>query len=426
MTVSSGRARFLRVLFRGDGMLLQSALVFIGSMVLNVGGFAFHALASRMLGVVTYGTLYTLISLVTVMLLPGALLAPVVSRFAAEFATLHDSDHLRSLVSDLARFSAVAVALYAVVALLFAIPASAYLGVPAWSILTAGLIAAAGFVSGILRAVSRGVQDFGAYALSATAEGVVKVVALLALGALGLRLLSGILGFFVGILAGLAVIAWQVTYRYRGAVTQRIRYDWARIASSSAGSAAMIFAITCIGSVDIIVVKHVFSPHDAGLYSAAALGGKVAFYLVAFIPMVMLPRVTQRHVRGESTRAAFSESLGLLAVLAAGALVAFGFFGQALLNALVGGAFEAATPLLLPYAAAMMLLAITNLLASYGLATHRLNFAIPLAAGTLVTLVNISLMHPSIYAVAWELLAGNALMCAVVAVALIWRHGPVL
>lgn len=421
--VSFARTRFFGLFRRGDGMLFQSALVFSGSMALNLSSFAFHAFASRMLGVAAYGTLYTLISLVTLVLLPGALLAPVVSRFAAEFATLYDVDHLRGLALDIARFSAVAVVLYTLAGLALATPAAAYLNVPKWCLPAVGVIAACSLFSAMLRALSQGVQDFRGYALSTTAEGVVKIVALLALGALGFHLLGGVLGLFAGVLCGLAAIAWQVVRQFNSAVTQRIRYDWRRIALSGAGAAAMIFATTCIGTVDVIVVKHFFNPHDAGLYAAAALGGKVMLYFVAFIPMVMLPRVTERHVRGERTRAALSESLGLLIVLAVCGLIAFAFFGRTLLHALVGGAFEAASTLLLPYAAAMMFLAITNLLASYGVATHRLNFAPPLVAGTLITLVAISLVHSSPFMVACELLVGNALTCAFVVAALGLRHG---
>jgi hypothetical protein len=84
----------------------------------------------------------------------------------------------------------------------------------------------------------------------------------------------------------------------------------------------------------------------------------------------------------------------------------------------VGHAFDAASPLLMPYASAMMLLAVTNLLTCYGVATHRLSFAIPLVAGTLGTLAMIGVVHPSLYAVVCELLLGNALICVLVAVAL--------
>jgi O-antigen/teichoic acid export membrane protein len=399
-------------------MLRQSALAFAGSMALSIGGFIFHATASRELGVGAYGTLYALLSLVTLVLLPGALMTPVISRFAAEFMALHDERHLRGLTLDLARLCALAFCVYVIGALLFAWPASAYLRVPVWGLPVVGVVAACAFASAVLRAIAQGTQSFGSYAFSATAEGAMKVVALVVFVLLGWGLLGGALGFFIGIACGLVAIAWWLVRRYANASTERVRYDWRRIAISGAGAGAMIVATTCIGSVDVVLVKHFFPAGDAGLYAAAALGGKVLLYFVGFIPLVMLPRITDSHVRGRRTGGALAESFILLLALAAGALAVVWLFSRLLLHALVGGGFDGALPLLVPYASAMLLLAVTNLLASYGVATHRLAFAPPLLAGTFGTLAAIGIAHPSVRAVAYTLLIGNAVTCALVSAAL--------
>lgn len=384
-------------------------------MALNLGAFAFHAVASRLLGVAHYGTLYALISLITVLLLPSALLAPVVSRFAAEHTVLRDARHLRGVIGDLLCLCAIVAVAYVAVTWLFAGIVARGLSVPVWGLPLVGLIAAGGFASGMLRSVCQGVQDFRAYAWSTAAEGVARIVALLGLGALGLRLLGGVLGFFVGMLCGLAASAWPLANRFRGVVSVRVRYDWPRIVASSAGVAAMIVATTCFGSVDVLLVKRFFSPADAGLYAGAALGGKVVFYFVSFIPAVMLPRLTERYTRGARTGTAFSEGLVLMLALVVVILIALWPTRQVLLRVLVGGAFDAASPLLLPYAGAMALLAITNLFGSYGIATHRLGFVMPLIAGTLSTLMAIGFVHGSLQTVTLVLLAGSAVTCAAVA-----------
>ncbi|HEY9085196.1 MAG TPA: oligosaccharide flippase family protein [Candidatus Tyrphobacter sp.] len=426
MASGSAAARF-SALLRADGMLRQSGLVFTGSMALSLGGFAFHAIASRKLGVEAYGTLYALLSLGSILALPGALLTPVISRFAAEFMALHDERHLRRLALDLARLCAIAAGAYVIVTLLLAFPAARYLDVPAWGLPIAGIIAGSAFASGTLRAIAQGAQTFGSYAFSTTIEGATKLIALIAFGFLGWGLLGGALGFFVGSACGLAAIAWRLIHRYARAQAQRIRYDWRRIVLSGAGAGAMIVATTCMGTVDVVLVKHFFAPGAAGFYAAAALGGKVLLYFVGFIPTVMLPRVTERHVRGEGTRGAFAEAVALLAALAAGGLAVVWLLGRPMLHALVGGAFDRALPLLVPYGSAMILLAATNLLASYGIATHRLRFTLPLLAGTFATLAAIVFVHPSLRSVAQTLLIGNAatfaLVCSALAIQSLRRAG---
>jgi len=94
------------------------------------------------------------------------------------------------------------------------------------------------------------------------------------------------------------------------------------------------------------------------------------------------------------------------------------FGGTLLLHALVGRKFDAAAVLLPRYAGAMALLAVTNALASYGIATHRLAFITPLLVGTVATLAAMLVVHPALSVVVDELLAGNAAMLAGVGIAL--------
>src|SRR6202012_4347117 len=47
---------------QGSIIVRQGVVVFAASMILNLGGFIFHAVASRRIGVVDYGVLYALIS----------------------------------------------------------------------------------------------------------------------------------------------------------------------------------------------------------------------------------------------------------------------------------------------------------------------------------------------------------------------------
>ena len=76
-----------------------------------------------------------------------------------------------------------------------------------------------------------------------------------------------------------------------------------------------------------------------------------------------------------------------------------------MLHALVGHAFDAAAPLLVTYGLAMVLLALTNALTSYGIATHRLAFTVPLLICTLGTLAAIVAIHPTLATVVEILVA---------------------
>jgi O-antigen/teichoic acid export membrane protein len=412
-----------------QSLLRQGAIVFAGSMALAICGFIFQMIASRKLGVETYGTFYALLSMTSIALLPGAILSPVVARYAAEFQALHDDSHVHGLALDLVRWTSIAAVGYAVLGLLLAIPIADFAHVPVWAVPVAAVIGAVGLNGNVLRAVAQGVQEFTALAFSTAAEGGAKVILLVLLLFAGLGLVGGLFGYLGGVLCGLAIIVALLTRRYAMTSVHRARYEWRRIGLSASGAAAVTIATTLIGTVDVILVKHYFSAHEAGLYSAAALGGKVLFFAVGFVPTVLLPRAADRSSRGSRTRDVLWTSVAIMFAVALLGGIALQLFGSLFLRVLVGPAYAAASVLLLPYALAMIALGLANLLAFYGIATHRLAFAVPLVAGTALTLVTVALLHSDAAEVVRVLLVGNTLTCVAVASALALqarRHLPVL
>ncbi len=408
---------------RASAMLKQSLLVFSASMVLNLCGFIAHAVASRELGVTVYGGLYALINAALIAALPAAFIAPVVAQLAAEFRALHDDGHLRGLNDGVANGFARLGVVYVVVAICGAVPFAHFLHVPVWSIPFVGLLAGIALFVSALRAVAQGTQDFVGYSLSNAIEGAAKVLGIVILVAIGLRLGGGIVGFLLGPLGALIFLGLRLKHRYANSQAHGVRYDWRRIMNAGAGAAAATISLTLMGSADVVLVKHFFDAHAAGLYAAASLGGKMLLYLVGFVPTVLLPQAADRHARGAGTREVLAASLLMFSAVALCGLFVFRYFGVGVLHALVGHAFDAASPLLVTYGLAMVLLALTNSLTYYGIATHRLAFTVPLLICTLGTLAAIFVIHPTLSTVVEILVVGNAVAAVAVIVSLLaQRH----
>jgi O-antigen/teichoic acid export membrane protein len=408
---------------RSSAMLKQSLLVFTASMVLNLCGFVAHAVASRQLGVTVYGGLYALINAALIAALPAAFVAPVVAQLAAEFRALHDEGHLRGLTDGLAAGFTKLGAVYVVVALVAAVPFAHFLHVPVWSAPFVGLFAGIALYLSAMRAVAQGTQDFAGYALSNSIEGIAKVGGIVLLIAAGLKLGGGIVGFLFGPLFALVYLKIRLKRRYATEQPHGVRYDWRRIVNAGAGAAAATISLTLMGSADVVLVKHFFDAHAAGLYAAASLGGKTLLYLVGFVPTVLLPQAADRHARGAETRQVLAGSLLMFGAVALFGLVVFRYFGIDVLHALVGHAFDAASPLLVTYGLAMVFLALTNALTYYGIATHRLAFTVPLLICTLGTLAAIAAVHSTLATVVEILVVGNAVAAVAVIVSLVaQRH----
>ena len=413
LVVRRGLARL-----RASAMLKQSLLVFSASMVLNICGFIAHAVASRQLGVTVYGGLYALINAALIAALPAAFIAPVVAQLAAEFRALHDDGHLRGLTDSVSGGFAKLGAVYVVIAICGAVPFAHFLHVPVWSVPFVGLLAGIALFVSVLRAIAQGTQDFAGYSISNSIEGIAKVLGIGLLIAVGLKLGGGIVGFLLGPLCALVYLGIRLKQRYANAAPHGVRYDWRRIMNAGAGAAAATISLTLMGSADVVLVKHFFDAHSAGLYAAASLGGKTLLYLVGFVPTVLLPQAADRHARGAETREVLVGSMAMFAGVALCGLFVFRYFGTDVLHALVGRAFDAASPLLVTYGTAMVLLALTNALTYYGIATHRLAFTVPLLVCTIGTLVAIVAIHSSLATVVEILVIGNAVAAVAVIVSL--------
>jgi len=75
-----------------------------------------------------------------------------------------------------------------------------------------------------------------------------------------------------------------------------------------------IFCLSSFISTDVILVKHFFSPVQAGLYGGMSLIGKVIFYFTAPIPTVMFPLLIKRHAKNQSFNRLFYLSLFLVLI----------------------------------------------------------------------------------------------------------------
>lgn len=391
-------------------------------MFVNICGFVFHMIAGHKLGPVVYGSLYALLSMSIVATLPIVLFNPVIVKFAAEFRALHDASHLRRLTLDVMRASVILGALFIVAAIVDIRSITAFLHVPAWSVVVTVVFIAVTLLSSALRSVAQGTQRFHSYSISISIESASRVLLLIALAVFGL--FGGLLSLLVGAAIGLAAMAYALFKRYHAMPAHSITYDWRRIGAATWGSTAAACAATLIGNVDVIIVKHKFPAFEAGIYSAAALGGKILLYLVGFISIILLPQAADRHARGEGTGRTMTTALAMFAAFSVVGLLILRLEGTLIINVMLGTKFDAAIPLLTWYGLAMVFLALTTALCSYGIATHRLAFAIPVLVCTFGTLVAIAFARTSLMQVVMILVIGTAVMAASAAAAVgvqAWR-----
>lgn len=396
-----------------SSFLRHGALTFSALALLNASAFAFHAFASRALGVGRYGALYALLSLLPLFALPATVVATVVSKVSAEIYAAGDAAVCGSLLTRVKVVSIYIAAAVAVGSAAIGVFAARYLHVTLFEVgLLAALICMTTLVAP-LRAFSQGTSDFRGFTASCAIEGMLKTACGAALVFVGFGSAGALGGYVFGMVVTMVYTWRRLSLRWITDGSATFHIDLRRTFMTLSGSAALVLTTTTLSYADAVVVKHYFVPSQAGLYAAAALSGKILLFATSFLPLVMLPKAAARSARTESAWPLFAGAIGVWGGLSACGLLIFYLWSGGLLRILVGPEFSAAARLGLPYAVAMVLLAGMNVTASFKLAIHRMDFVTPFVFLAVAEIVTIAAYHPSLLRVIQVLIVGNALgFCA--------------
>lgn len=415
------RARWrLDASWRNDGTIRHAAFMFVGTMSLNVASFLMFVILGRLIPVRDYGELLSLLSIVMIVSVPVGLLQPVITRVAAEITAGGDGSALRRLSRSLTwPFAGVGCAII-VVTTIARDPIATYFHIEhPITVVVAGILLAKMAVLPIQRAILQGGQRYGEYSLSQIIEAVVKLSAVPALAFAGFGVAGALTGYVASGAASFLFNAWMVRLRF-GPPASRINVPWRRLFVGARRMALVTFTLTVLSLYDVVIVKHAFGPQDAGVYSAAAVVGRALLAVVAFVPALILPKVSLAFARGETTAHFLRGGMVATLVPVVLALVLVISMPDIILRIMAGPAFSAAAPLVVPLSLSAALLAVSGTLAAYLTARKSFDFVLPLCGLALTEIVTVALWHPSFLTVARTVALGHAALLLTLAVATAW------
>jgi len=133
-------------------------------------------------------------------------------------------------------------------------------------------------------------------------------------------------------------------------------------------------------NIDLILIKHFFTPIEAGYYSVAQMIGKIILFLPIPVIMVMFPKLTalQSQGRAEEGLPILRQSL-MIALIFCGSAVFVGLLFPSLTIKVVSGkAYLECIPLVKFFCINMSLFSFIFILLYYHLSSHRRGFLYPL------------------------------------------------
>ena len=126
-----------------------------------------------------------------------------------------------------------------------------------------------------------------------------------------------------------------------------------------------------INNGDILLVKHFFNAHQAGLYSSLALIGRAVYFVAWMFVMLLLPEVVKLQKEGKNTKKLFFKYLGMIITLTSVVVVINFLFPKLIINLLFGDAYLEIAHLLWKYALASSLFALANVFVYYFLSLDK-------------------------------------------------------
>lgn len=126
-----------------------------------------------------------------------------------------------------------------------------------------------------------------------------------------------------------------------------------------------------INNSDILLVKHYFESHEAGLYASLALIGRVVYFIAWMFVMLLLPSVIQLKKEEKSTLPILVKYLGYIACIAFSITLGCFLFPETVIQLLFGNEYLVIAPLLWKYALATGIFAISNIFAYYYLSLDK-------------------------------------------------------
>ncbi len=145
---------------------------------------------------------------------------------------------------------------------------------------------------------------------------------------------------------------------------------------SGAGQFLFIMAIyelsqVLINNSDVVLVKHFFSPEDAGLYASLALLGKAVFFATWAVVTILFPKVIEKERLGLPHIDLFYKSLFIVAGLGLCMVLGSYFFGDVVLGLAFGSVYSEMADGLWVYALLTCCFACANVFVYYNLSLER-------------------------------------------------------
>jgi O-antigen/teichoic acid export membrane protein len=352
-----------------------SSWLFTGGIVGGVLGYLFQIIMGRMLSVAEYGVLAALMASMMLIGAPLSTLTMVVSRKVSSYRSDEYANHRAYLFYMVNKKIVLLVMVFVITVLFYLEPIQHFLSIEKnvhlYLLISIIIIA---FPQAVNIAYLQGLQYFKWLSVSGVLTTLLKIVIAVVLIYAGFGV-SGALG---GVLISSLIVLILIYVVLRPSIGRRGSEPNSKICLSYSAAVPVLianFAFAVMTQMDMVLVKHFFSAHDAGLYAAASVLGKAVMYLPGGIALALFPMVAENHADGKSSAHLLIQAFSLTAILCLIGALLYYYFSDLIITLLYGEDFKPAAEILKYFGFAMLPMALIMVAEYFLIAMGRVLFA---------------------------------------------------
>lgn len=388
-------------------LIANSFIFFAGTIVLSVFNYLYNSFMGRFLGPADYSILGSLLAFISIITMPTNAVATIAMRFSARYHAQDQDSLIKSFLQTFTkRFGWIGVGVMILLAAFSPFLAN-FLHLP--SAVPVVMIAPVIIFTILLplnRGILQGLQKFGAAIINQNIDPLLK----LGLGLLLVKLGLGINGAIGAIIAGTAVayvlsflplrsLLKQPSNQLTSAPKELKEYSFIALVS--------FLLATIIMNIDILLVKHFFSPHEAGLYAALSTMGKIVLFVTTPIVSVMFPMISDLQGRDQKHYMVLIQSFLLVFIIGIGVVTAYYLFPELVVKILYGSTYLEVASHLSFFGLIMLFYSLINLWVNYFLSIGNRFFALFLALSVIIEIGLLWWRHDSFIHVMQDLMVAT-------------------
>ncbi len=406
-----------------DDFIRHGSWMFLATSIGSLFNLSYQLYMVRHLTPVDYGILNSLLALLLVISVPAGTFQATITKYIASF---HAHNHWGKIKFFLFKFAKIVSVFGFVFFLIFTLGSkyiSSFLQIPSSApVLIIAVLLLLSVILPLTLGGLQGLQMFGWMGLNMIMSGGVKLTMGVILVSLGFKVMGALSAY---ILASVAMVFLSF-FPLKRFILKNLKISVVSIETTNPGNsldkidytevykyflpvAITLLCFMALVNGDIILVKHFFSPLEAGYYSIAQMAGKIILFLPGAITIVMFPKASNLHAHGKDTWSILKKSLLMAGFLCGGASLVCILFPSLTIKLLSGKEYIESISLVWLFALSMTFFALLYTILFYQLSIHRFNFIYPLIFFTVLQTILIVLFHQSLSQVLY-ILCGNSLL----------------